>query len=534
METKAKFTKGGVDHIIEGIMEAAEVVISTMGPSGKRVGLKKADSIEFSRDGVSVARELQGSFRPPTPGWEIKNMGVQFLVDACNQTVRKGGDGTTTTAALVSGLLKSFEDFKGVELNQLANNLKESANTLVGILEEMSKEPTKEQLINLAIVSANNNEKLGTMIGELIWELGGDSFIEPVIAMGEETRTDIRKGYEIDEGFLVPQYLETPEGMPGVQKTATGVILNNPHVLIVEERISDYKKQLIPFYKAFQDTAKKVEGGIVYERPMMIICGDVEGEALRFVMRNLLQNRIPVFLVKSPRSGMQRYSMLKDIQAAVGAKRVYSKHQGTNIADFKGIDDLGSVLRAEITLDKTIMVTDDKNRLAVTNRIAHINEQEEDDDFRKLRISKLDKGVGVIYIGGFTRAEFNYNNEVIEDCVLGTQSAMKHGVVIGAGKALQYCSAKMLAEAEGLSEADSMLFNACFVPFESILVNAGFGEKFIHDLHGKDAVFNVLTKEEESFEDTQILDSFEVVRDALLNAASLVSEIIRTDYVIVK
>lgn len=528
--------------LIEGLQEVARIVCSTMGPMGQKVGIpadprNRILRNEFSRDGITVARNCQALFTGED-AW-IKNMGAQVLVDAAKQTVDAAGDGTTTTCAITSSLLSEIVRALKTEPHKFfdgysARLLKDLAEEAVDLIKAQSVQPTEEMLRNLCVVAANNNERLGEMVAGMIWELGGESFVHNTLAKGEKTRVEIKKGYELDTGLLIPQFLyaqQTP--CVNVSSDRTMVVLRNPYVLLVEEKVTDFK-EIESIYKAYQQAAKR---GNYYDRPLLIVAGDFGDQALRFVISNLLEPRtnipVPVFVVKSPRSGMQRFRMLEDIQAAVGTRKVFSKYSGTTLSSFRGVEDFGQCHVAELTKESARFMISEFQEDAVEKRVEHIRASEEDEQFKSERISKLTKGTGIVHIGGFTDAEHQYEMEVVEDTVRAAQSAMNDGVVPGAGYALSKAGS-LLSKRWLNEELAYALYQAMRAPSRMIGENANLdqGEEVVDLAGGK--ILNLDTQEWEPIEKTKIIDSTRVCCEAVRNSVSLVAEIMTTKYVIQK
>ena len=525
----------GRDALIEGLNVVCEAILSTMGPMGRKVCIPDSKgNPTFSRDGVTVAEALKSPF-DATDGdnWRLKNMGAKLVVDACERTVKAGGDGTTTTASLVKGMLSNITA-SGEDVNYLVKELKKAVDDICSRIDGMSRKPNHEELIGLTTVSANNNKDLGKMIADLVFELGEDAYIEPVAQMGD-TKTEIIKGYDLGSGFMIPEYksLETSNFSENIAGKGNHIWLANPYIMLIEESIKEYQA-LVPVYKAFRKTmTKSPSGKNEYPRALVIIASEVSEDALQFVVGNLFPRKatdvpVPVFILRSPDQASDRYESMKDIQVAVDSKMVFSNRQGRPLRLFEGIKDFGTCLRAEVTMDNCRMILSKETEKAVDRRIEEIKSEVKDENAANKRIGKLSKGIGLITIGGYTQAEYNYLNQVIEDAVLAAISAMKYGVVPGAGKALCLASKDLTDD----KVVQRIMFQVCICPAISILQNAGFDTEQIDMIIRHTETFNVLTGAFESIETTSILDSAEVVKSALKHAMSLAAEISQSKYAI--
>ncbi len=464
-------TDSGKEILIGAVKSACEVIKSTMGPGGRKVSIPGG----FTRDGVTVARQLPSQFTG------ISRRGVAALVDAADKTVKSAGDGTTTTCVLVEAMLNHFDPA-----------LKQWTEEVIQKLIANSIPITKELLRKMAVISANNNEEIGGMIADLIWELGPESLVKSDYAMDGITRTEIKKGYNLNSGLLVPMFLSYRHQNEFVVNNGNVIYLHRPYVVFIEEQVDDYK-HLLPILKAYT--------AIGDGRPLLIVAGDISGGALQLVVKNTVERGVPIFIVKSPYAGNTRYNVMKDLAVATGAAKVMSKYQGNNLSSFKGAHEFGSLELAELSrTDARFMLPD----IDISEYVSQVALSGDDD--AQERVSKLTKGVGLIHIGGFTEHERKVLSDLVEDCVLACQSAFKYGVSVGGGYAyanIDPCNNEVL-----LSVAKTIAENV--------------GSVY---LHSEGFVFNAHTGGYDLIEATEIFDSTAVLVEALKSATSLVWEL---------
>lgn len=496
-----------LDKLIDGMKKAADIIVSTFGPMGKKVFIgENADrgwTDRFTRDGITVARHVVPFFQD-----KAEQAGARLLVDVATKMHKRVGDGTTSVCALVWALI----EYRVSSIT--ANSLKSWASWCVARIEEEAKKypVTLEILRSLAITAANNRADIGTMIAELVYKLGKDSFVKAQVSTTGQTHTDIVLGYHIEGGAFIPQFL-------GGQVAR---YLHKPFLLIIDEKLSDYKK-LLPVYDAYKKEAG--DSG----RPLVIIASDIEGDALRFILTNLISPQqggkpVPVFVIRAPEStnAFRRYTMLCDIAECVGCDH-YSGYRGSSFSMFKTVHKkFGECEAIEITgTDARLMFSKDKD--------AHIIEyagsiQDPDEEFLKQRRAKMTTGVGVIHIGGYSESEFNYLNDVIEDCVLATQSAMKHGVVPGGAYMTSLLANEMPEEFTDYISALNAIENC-------LLYNAGLSEDGSQFKEG--FVFDILQAKHIPVAESPIFDAAMVHIASVQNAASLLSEVFDTEQTII-
>lgn len=517
--------------MIEAITEVANVIRSTMGPYGRKVALQAKPKLGYpndflSRDGVTVAKFCEGMFDrdPSNPGnSSIKNMAAGMLLGACQSTVSNAGDGTSTTAVIAADLLRYFPREENIR------SVIEEVNTVfddaIEFVKKQAQPITLEGLKSVGVISSNNNVELGEMIAEMVHQLGPDSYVKVGgFRPSEKTRAIVKNGYVSEAGPLAIDFMGGHSRLD----------LKNPLVAIVEQRVSevaDVKALLEPYFKSCF-----VDGH--FTRPLVIFAADIYDDALFFLMRNSKPdgNRpaVPVMLIKAPESGRKRRRILEDMEVVTGAK-MFSKENPlrANRDNNIPVSVFGELESIEITLDACRMVPVDHRRQLIDKHAMNLQKMRKDierssaedvaDDFLEQRISKLRSGVGVIYIGGDTPVETQYLNQAIEDCVLACQSAVKTGVVYGAGWVL-----RKFVHDYGVRE---YIANALLGPSNQVFINAGFSAEQFSG-HDPMKVLNAETGQLEWVTDTRILDPAGVIIESLVNARSLFREIAATNYAV--
>ena len=520
-----------MELVIQGIIEVGDIVASTMGPYGKKAILESRNPKipdVFSRDGVTVADECQNMFSDAH-----KNIGSRVIVDAARRTVSIAGDGTSSTCAMVSQGMREFLKWQGRQTYSTVRDLLRLRDQAFEQIDAMSKIPQYERFVDAVTVSANNNRNLGQKIADVVWKLGKDAFVMWHPAIGKETTARIDDGYFMRSGAFLPQFIQCPD-FKGVVKKGNSIVLKNPYVIVVEEDL-ERNSDLIPIFKAYRTATSGA-----YERPLLIIAGQVQEPALRFVLQNLFEGdaggrNVPAFIVKSPDIGMRRFHILEDIAAVVNTRKVFSKYNGTAVASFKGEKDFGEAEIVEITTASCRIMPKSMNGIA--DRVKHVkadldNAQEQvdkgeqpsfDPEFHKARLAALTSGVGVIGIGGYTQSEYNYNSQVVDDAVNAARSILRTGVLPGSGASYLRC----IPGPDGYDPMAYAIFARMMkAPREHVCANAGI------EISYSEQVFNVVTCNEEDDQETEVLDPTLVATQVIANSISVVSEIIQSKNVI--
>lgn len=510
------------EDIIKGALEATEIIKNTMGPYGQKVligrsinlpaGAKanRQDQIDsFSRDGVTILRHLPDHIEGHG------KIGARLVIQSSDSTVKSDGDGTSTTAALINGLLTHLRtDYQYGVNEDLDDFVKDFCEFIDAIAQ-----PAKDDWYEKAVISAANNlEHVGRPIAEMVKSVGPDGQVSPEYSKHPGVSTEVRPGYKLERGLLTQPFLDAkPKQGQGYVNYGDRVVLNNPMVLVAEEKLETIK-QMEAIYRAAGFAGQKV-----IDRPLLIIAGQMQGEALRFVLQNLLEHplQIPVFVVQSPAEGNARFERLRDIATACGTK-VFSKVAQTTFQGLKSEDQFGSAESVILSLKDGLIRFEEKNKPAVDELVEQLRGR--DDDDARERVSLLTTGVGIVKIGGYTQAELGYLGQVVEDAVLAAQSILKNGVVPGCGWSYYEFSKNLKGYRMFPKEAFAA---ALCVVHNTVMENAGLKPS----LPGK--LENLVTKEVfDNPWNAGVYVSTGVVKSAMQNAVSLVKEIIQTQKVL--
>lgn len=512
-----KFREEARKAMLQGVNTLANAVRVTLGPKGRNVVIgKKFGSPVITKDGVTVAREIELPDR-------YENMGAQMVREVAVKTNDTAGDGTTTATVLAQAIFR--EGVKNVTAGanpmSLQRGIQMASDKVVAELGRMSqKVKTKEELTNVASVSANNDREIGKLISEAMEQVGKDGVVTVEESKTVQTELDIVEGMQFDRGYLSPYFVTNPDRMEAV--------LDEPLILLHEKKISAMR-DLLPVLE------QAARGG----RSLLIVAEDIEGDALATLVVNKLRGTIKVAAVKAPAFGDRRKAVLEDLAILTGA-RVITEDLGIKLENVE-LPDLGSAKRVIVDKDNTTIVEGAGDRKSIQGRVATIRKQIEetasDYDREKLqeRLAKLAGGVAVVKVGAPTEIAMKEIKMRVEDALNATRAASQEGIVVGGGVALLR-AAKVLdnlsVEDPDVQTGIRIVRRALEEPLRRIAENAGMDGAVIvgkvEALKGTKG-FNAANGEFEDLAAAGIVDPTKVVRSALQNAASIAGLLLTTD-----
>ena len=525
MAKQIEFNSEARAKLKQGVDTLADAVKTTLGPKGRNVMIgKKFGTPHVTKDGVSVAKEVELSD-------PIENIGAQMVKEVASKTADIAGDGTTTATVLAQALVA--DGMKSIAAGYNPIDIKRGMDTAAGIvvaeLKSMSQEVgvDTDKVKQVATVSANNDDTIGSLIAEAIKVVGRDGVITVEEAKGTETEVRTVEGMQFDRGYLSPYFITNQEKLT--------VEMDNPYVLLVDGKVSSMK-ELLPVLEPV------VQSG----RGLLIVAEDVDGDALGTLVVNRIRGALKIAAVKAPGFGDKRKSMLEDLAALLGAT-VVSDEAGYKLAEVD-TEVLGTCEKIEITKDKTTVINGFGEPERVQERIESIRTEIEntksDYDKEKLqeRLAKLSGGVAVLYIGAPTETEMKEKKDRVDDALAATRAAVEEGIVPGGGVALIRCANALDSIEKELNPGEelgvSIVRNALSMPLRQIVINAGGNgdvvSHFVKDASAKFAYgYNARTDEYGDMIEMGIIDPTKVTRTAIENAVSIASMILMTECVIV-
>ena len=502
-----------------GVDKLANAVRVTLGPKGRNVVVEKQfGAPAVTKDGVSVAKEIELEDR-------LENVGAQMVKEVASKTSDVAGDGTTTATVLAQSIIS--EGLKNVTAGANPMEIKKgidlAKDRVVKFISENSKDiPDSNQIAQVATISANDDEEIGTKIAEAMDNVGKDGVITVEESKTAETYLEFVEGMQFDRGYLSPYFVTNSDSMEAQ--------LEDAYILVHDKKITNMK-DILPLLE------KVVQSG----KPILIIAEDIEGEALATLVVNKLRGTFNVVAVKAPGFGDRRKSMLEDIATLTGATLV-SEEQGYKLESIT-LDDLGTCKKVVTDKDNTTIVDGGGDKETITNRIneirVHIEKTQSDYDREKLqeRLAKLSGGVAVLNVGAATEVEMKEKKDRVDDALHATRAAVEEGIVTGGGVILLRASKDLdnIETSTNLQVGVDIMKRALEGPIRQICSNAGVEPSIV--------VQKVLESEDDYGYDARngeyvdmfkagIIDPAKVSRVAVENASSISGLLLTTEVAI--
>jgi chaperonin GroEL len=513
------FEEAARQALLKGVNKLARAVIATLGPKGRNVVIdKKFGSPTVTKDGVTVAKEIE--LEDP-----YENMGAQMVREVASKTSDAAGDGTTTATVLAEAIYSQGLKFVTAGANPIAiqRGITKAVEAAVEQLAKISKRvKDKEEIKQVATVSANWDNTIGEIIADAMDKVGKDGTITVEEAKSIETTLDVVEGMQFDKGYLSPYFVTNAETMEAK--------LEDAYILIFEKKISSLK-DLLPLLEKVAKVGK----------PLLIISEEVEGEALATLVVNKLRGTINICAVKAPGFGDRRKAMCEDIAVLTGGKYI-SEDLGVKLEGVS-LEDLGRAKNIVVDKENTTIVEGSGKSSEIQGRVNQIRRQIEettsDYDREKLqeRLAKLAGGVAVINVGAATETEMKEKKARVEDALHATRAAVEEGIVPGGGVALLRCLPVLEAlKLEGDEKIGvDIVKRAIEEPLRALAVNAGVeGSIVVQEVKKRkgNEGYNVSTGEYEDLVKAGVVDPKKVTRTALQNAASIAGLLLTTECLI--
>ena len=522
MSEKIKFNEDARNGLKNGVDTLANAVKVTLGPKGRNVIMSKSfGGPQITKDGVTVAKQVK--LEDP-----LEDMGAQMVKEVASKTNDLAGDGTTTATVLAQAIVS--EGLRNVAAGANPMDLKRGIDKAVSMVVDNLKSVTalvgrsSELLEQVATISANNDDKIGSLLAKAFITVGVNGVITVEESKGTETHVDVVEGMQFDRGYLSPHFITNQE--------RSSVELENPYILIINSKIS-VMKDLLPLLELVAQSGKA----------LLIVAEDVDGEALATLVINKIRGGLKIAAVKAPGFGERRKGMLEDLAVLTGGT-VISEENGVKLEDAT-LDLLGTAETITIDKDNTTIVNGLGDPNSIKERVMNLQfqidtcENESDKEVLQQRLAKLSGGVAVLYVGAVSEIEMREKKDRVDDALAATRAAVEEGVVPGggialirAGKILHSFESDVLDEVTGVD----IVKRAIRAPFKTICDNAGVSsdvklERIMNEPIGTG--YNAKTDEFVDMLEAGIVDPKKVTRVALENAASVAGMILTTECALV-
>jgi chaperonin GroEL len=502
--------------LLAGVNKVADTVKITLGPKGRNVVLDRGSRPLVTNDGVTIAKEINLHDR-------FENMGAKLVKEVASKTQDTTGDGTTTATILAQAML--VEGMKNIAAGANPVEVKRGidravASVVDGLKKQSIPVNDKEKIVQVASVSANNDEEIGTLIADAMEKVGYNGVISVENAKTMETTLSVEEGMQFDRGYISPYMVTDQEQMV--------CEFEDPAVLITDRKISTVK-QIVPALEMAASEGK----------PLVIIADDVDGDAQAALILNIIRGALKVCAVKAPGFGEEKNAILDDIAVLTGAT-VISEAKGLKLEDFTD-DMLGHARNIRIDHDKTVIVGGKGAKSAIEERKALLESRIKiaDTEYRtknlQKRLAKLGGGVAVIRVGAATETEQKEKKMRIDDALNATKAAVEEGVVAGGGVTL-FRAQNILDDLKldgDQAIGSSIVRRALEEPMRQIAANAGVeGAEIVARVRAETNANVGYNAKKDCFEDlvaAGVLDPTKVVRSGLQNAASIAGMLLTTE-----
>lgn len=523
MSKQIVFNQDAKTKLLKGVVKLSDAVTCTLGPNGRNVIIDNVGENPVStKDGVTVARSIE--LENP-----IENIGAQLLKQAAIKTADLAGDGTTTTTLLASTMIaEGFNAIKaGSNAVEVKRGIEQATKEVIDQIKKSSKDITSdEQIKQVAVISANGDEEIGSLISEAMQAVGVDGVVTVEESRIGETSLEIVEGIQIDKGYKSLYFVTNNDTM-----TAT---LNNPKILLYNGRLTQVK-DLLPLLNTLSQSNDE----------LLVIAEDIEGEALSTLLVNKMRGILKAAVVKAPDFGDRRLHILEDIATVTGGQ-VISPEKGMKLDKFNS-DWLGSARLVTVAKETTTIVDGKGNVEEIEQRIDELKNQIDNAksmfEREKLqeRLGKLSGGVAVINIGAPTEVEMREKKDRVDDALHATKAALQEGILPGGGVALVHARGVLANKKYDNVDLDlgrDIVYKACTAPFLKILSNAGYENLEAFSIINRlasvesDYGYNLKTKVVSDLVEEGIIDPTKVTRLALENAVSVAGTILITESIV--
>jgi len=520
MSKEIRYGEEARKSLLNGVNQLADTVKVTLGPKGRNVVLDKQFGAPLiTNDGVTIAKEIE--LDDP-----FENMGAQLVKQVSTKTNDVAGDGTTTATVLAQSMIK--EGVKNVAAGgdpmAIKRGIDKAVNTAVEELKKISSPLNgKEDIARVASISAND-EEVGKLISEAMEKVSKDGVITIEESKTSNTELTVVEGMQFDKGYVSPYLVTDTEKMEA--------IVDNPYILITDKKISNIQ-EVLPLLESLMQQSGK----------LVIICDDIEAEALSTLILNKLRGVLNVVAVKAPGYGDKRKAMLQDIAVLTGGE-VITSDLGLELKDTT-VEQLGRAKQIKVQKENTIIVDGNGDKQELSNRISQLRTQieEEKSDFEREnlqeRLAKIAGGVAVIGVGAATEVEMKDKKLRIEDALSATKAAVEEGIVAGGGTAYLNAISQVEKIVDSLEEDEKLgakiVLKALEEPAKQIAINAGLEPAVIVEKvksSEKGIGFNAANNTYVDMKKTGIVDPTKVSRSALQNAASIASMVLTTETIV--
>ena len=504
------FGQEGRSSLINGITQISSAVKSTLGPMGNTVLIESPShthGITVTKDGVTVAKAID--LIDP-----VENLAVRMMREAADRTSSLAGDGTTTAIVLTEALvLSGLQHIKG-DTTLVLRDLAHETREIVKRLRAEARDADGSELEHVAVISANNDPKVGKIIADVYRDVGKDGIVTVESSQTSETFYQTTHGLRVERGYLSPLFINNHK--------KDECILEDVHILVSDAEITSVLQ------------IEKILKPIIAEGKKLLMIAPCSTGVVNTLAANVMKNNLKICAIQPPQFGYKQHELMGDIAQSVGAT-YFSEKTGDDLSLVE-FDDLGHSAKVIVGRDSTVIIKSDDSP-DISERVSHLWDAHKlatskvDKDFILSRVASLTGGIGVIYVGGNTDLEQKELYDRVDDAVCAVRSALLDGILPGGGLSL-YHQHKIYDKKKNKKIAYAILADALKAPLCQILENGGldYNETYkdIKDGHG----FDLKNETVGDMIEMGVIDPMRVTKSALENAVSVAVTILSTNAII--
>lgn len=486
--------------IVKGVNIVADAVCATLGPRWTHVIFEETAYPTITKDGVTVAQQVF------LEDW-FENMGVMLTREAAEKTNTIAWDGTTSTVALLQSIVNEWNKYIVAGMNPvLLKRWMDAAleETLKSLNEKVRTINTREEKINIATISANNDKELWTMIVDVIEEVGKDWVVTVTTNNSFKTEVEYVIGTKVDSWFESSIFINDAKRLT--------CNLQNPSIIITSDRITS-QQQLVPIIQKLLQNGK---------REIVLFAEAIEGSALAFLIQNYIQWKFICVPVKLPSFGGYQKDIARDIATLTEATLI-GQDDGKKIEDAT-IEDIWTCENIIITRESSVITWGNGD---ITTRVDEVKAllDWETDSFKieklKARLWKLTGKIANIKVGGASQTEQTEIKYRIEDALNATKSAIEDWIVEGAWTALLRCDINLQPVGREFDAWVDIVRKSLSAPFRKIISNGGENsDAILGKVKESTLGYNSLSQQYEDLFESWIIDPKKVVENEITNAVA--------------
>lgn len=514
LEKKLTFGDAGRKKLMDGVRKMTMAVGSTMGAKGNTVLIESPNhtkGITVTKDGVTVAKAV----RLIDP---IENLAVSIMREGSEKTALEVGDATTATIVLSEAFIvagtRAINDGKHNRAEVL-RAMHAEAEHIINRLKHKSLSIDDQKLIDVAVISANNDDKVGRLIAGVYKEVGDDGIVMIENGATSETTYSVVNGLKIDRGYSSSLFINNQKRDECVHEDI--------EILVCDGEISNILQ------------VQRILEYIIKNGKKLLIIAPMTTPAINTLAANVIKNGLNLVNVAPPNFGYRQHELMQDIAIAVGAK-YFSEKTGDDLSLITP-SDLGHAKRVTIDHGKTIIVQEDglnadkiQQRVSELRDALEIADRKADKDFILERIASLNGGIGMISVGGNTSMEQKELYDRVDDAVCAVRSALDGGVLPGGGVALYNESLYY----KGGCVIDDIFGSALKAPLIQMMNNAGvdYSEYYDGETDTVNDGYDMKNGKWGDMIEMGVIDPTKVITVALRNAISVATTILSTNAIV--